>query len=161
MNKIGVFFAIAALTLSVAPVQAQLNHTGRYYGPNGSYLKCRTIGSYTNHSTFCKSGAAARDEDRRLDAKNACRKQLDATWDANNQKIFKQVNKEIMIEFPDYNKNREWAIKRFSKTAPHLAANADAVLNARVAVLRYQDPAYKAASSKCFTDNGFGGLIEE
>ena len=119
--------AIAALTLVAAPVQAQLNHTGRYYGPNGSYLKCTTVGSYSNNSTFCKSGAAARDEDRRLDAKNACVKRVE---DAHTAK-YGEAGK---FDSAFYTK---W-VKQ-----PEL------INDAAYAELR-------AARSTCYTANGFG-----
>ena len=71
---------IAVAFLAAAPAQAQINHTGRYYGPNGSYTKCRVIGSQYSSSTHCISGEAARDEDRRMDSRNTCMETINAKY---------------------------------------------------------------------------------
>ena len=128
------FTALAALTLIAAPVQAQLNHTGRYYGPDGAYMKCTTVGSYADHATFCKSGAEARDEDRRLEAKNACRKRVDqqqiAKWG-----VLETVGSET---YPVGMYDRDFH-ERFYKTEFNPVAHAE----------------YRTANRACFTANGF------
>ena len=136
------FTALAALTLIAAPANAQLNHTGRYYGPNGTYVKCDTIGSYTNNSTYCKSGEEAREDDRRHESKNDCLKRIQAAWDANNQEVFQEVEQQLAIKFP-------------SQVGPAYKAINDLSIKAEVAIIRSNDPAVKASNSKCFAKNGF------
>ena len=123
------------------PANAQINHTGRYYGPNGSYTKCSVIGSQYSSSVFCSSGEAARDEDRRHAKKNACLKQLDSAWDANNPQAYEQAKSEWRQTYPN----------QASLGMEPLGLE----LNSTVALMRHKDPAYKAKSKACFAANGF------
>ena len=132
---------LAAAMLLTAPVHAQINHTGRYYGPNGSYVKCTVIGSQYSSKTFCSNGEAARDEDRRLGSKNACLKRLDAAWDKNNPTAYEQARQKWQQTYPNQT--------RLGMQPLGLE------LNSTVALMRFEDPAYKAKSKACFTANGF------
>ena len=126
------------------PVQAQINHTGRYYGPNGSYIKCSVVGGQYSSSTHCISGEAARDEDRRLAAKNACTAKVEAAHEAKWGKGIS--NKRLVDQYglePTYE-----PIGRFDSAfyetlgQSHLAND-----------VAYAE--YRAKTKACFTKNGF------
>ena len=95
------------------------------------------MASQYSSATHCISGEAARDQDRRLAAKNACRKRIDAAFDAAKPEVIELLVKAADLKYP--------------YRAPHKAAD----VRSELALIRYENPQYKAASKKCFTDNGF------
>ncbi len=153
--------ACGAVLLS-APVSAQLNHTGRYYRPNGSYIKCRTVGTYEDFSTFCMSGEDAHDEDRRHDLKNTCIKQVDESYEAKYGNLIAESQSEYGL-LGSYSSERnpdvslydsDWYRRKVGLIGPSPIEHKK-LLQKKFLLDNPLYAEYKARSEKCFTENGF------
>jgi hypothetical protein len=138
MKSFGWLIALS-LTIQCHGVLAQ-STTGRYYGPNGQYVKCTTYASGNDVSTFCKSGKEARDEDLRLDRKNQC---------------MDKVNAAHIKKWGTYNARRgmsEPLLEPIGIFEPEFYI--DVLEQPEGANLKAYSE-YQAASKKCFSKNGF------